>query len=118
MPNMSPVMPKYNDHIHYDKQGWQGNHLEQQVLEQRRFPQAPYNNTNVDNHINVNSPNFLHVSDSYSSKQAITQTTINPVLECDGSNKTSTILWLDPIEMVAENTGINPLKIGISKWKG
>ena len=28
------------------------------------------------------------------------------------------ILWLDHIEMVTENTGINPLKVGISKLRG
>ena len=76
MPNMFPVVPDFNDHIYYDNQGWQGNHFEWQVPEERRFPHPPYNNTNVDNHTNVNSPNILNVLDSYPSKQAITHTTL------------------------------------------
>ena len=110
-------MLDFNDHIYYNDQCWQGNCFEQQVPEQRMFPHAPYNNTNVGNHTNVNSPNFLNVLDSYSSKQAITQTTLNSIPEYDGSNKFATIPWLDHINMVAENTGIDPLKVGISKSK-
>ena len=116
-PNMSPVVPDFNNHIYYDNQGWQGNCFEWQVPEQR-FSHAPYNNTNVDNHTNVNSPNSLNVWDSYSSKQAITQTTLNSIPKYDWSNKVATILWLDHTEMVAENTDINLLKVGISKLKG
>ena len=118
MPNMSPVVPDFNDHIYYGSQGWQGNHFEWQVPEQRRFPHAPYNNVNVDNYTNVNSPNFLNLLDSYSSGQAIIQTTLNSIPEYDGSNKAATIPWSDHIEMVAENTGINPLEVGISKLQG
>ena len=118
MPNMSPVVPDYYDHVHYDNHGWQGNHFEWQVPEQRRFPHAPYNNTNIDNNTNVNSSNFSHVLGSFCSKQAITQTTLNSIPEYDGSNKAATIPWMDHIEMVAENTGINPLQEGFSKLKG
>ena len=112
MPNMSPVVPNYNDHYHYNSQSWQGNHFDQQVPEQRRFPQSLYNPTNV------NNPNFLHVLHGYSSKQTITQTTVNSIQEYDGSNMDATIPWLDPIEMVAGNTGLDPLEVGISKLKG
>ena len=118
MPNISPVVPDFNDHIYYDNQGWQGNHFEWQVPEQRRFPYAAYNNTNADNHTNVNSPNFLNLLDSYSSKLSITSTTLNSMPEYNGSNKAATILWLYHIDMVAENTGTNPLKVGIGKLKG
>ena len=111
-PNMSPVVPNQNDHIHYDNQGWQGNHFDWQVPKQRRFPQASYNPNNT------NNPTFLHVLDSYSSKQVITQTTLNVIPEYDGTDKAATLPWLDHIEMVAENTGIDPLKVGISKLKG
>ena len=83
-----------------------------QVPEQGRFPQAPYNPTNA------NNPNFLPVLDSYSSKQAIIQMTLNAILEHNGSNKAATIPWLDHVKMVAENTGIDPLKVGICKLKG
>ena len=78
-PNMSPVVPDYYDHVYYNNHGLQGNHFEWQVPEPRRFPKAPYNNTNVNNHTNVNSPSFLHVLGSFSSKQAITQTTLNSI---------------------------------------
>ena len=115
MPNMTSVVPNYNDGIHYNNQGWQGNQFEWQVPEQRRFSHAPCNNTNYNNHTNVNSTNSLHVLDSYSSKQAITQTTLNSIPEYDGSKKAATILWLDQIKMVAENTGIDPLEVGIGK---
>ena len=91
MPKMSPVVPNYNDHIHYDNQGWQGNHFDWQVPKQRWFPQASYNLTTA------NNPNFLHVLDSYSSKQAITQMTLNVMPEYDGSDKAATIPWLDHI---------------------
>ena len=109
MPNMLPVVPNYNDHIHYDNQGWKGNYFDWQVPEESRFPQVSYNPTN---------PNFLHVLDNYSSKQTITQMTLNVIPEYNGSDKAATILWLDHIEMVAENIGIDPLKVGISKLKG
>ena len=115
---MSLVVPDLNNCIYYDNQGWQGNCFEQQVPEQRRFPHAPYNNTNIDNHTDVNSPNFLNVLDSYSSKKAIIKTSLNSIPEYDGSYKAVTIPWLDHIEMVAENTGIDPLEVGIGKLKG
>ena len=44
--------------------------------------------------------------------------TLNAIPEYGGSDKAATILWLDHIEMVAENTDINPLKVGISKLNG
>ena len=56
--------------------------------------------------------------DSYSSKQAITQMTHNAIPEYNGSDKAATILWLDHIMILAENTGIDPLKVGISKLRG
>ena len=62
--NMSPVVPDYNNHRYYDNHGWQGSNFDRQVPEQRRFSNAVYSNTIVSN------PNFLHVLDSYSSKQA------------------------------------------------
>ena len=75
---------------------------------QRRFPWAHCNKTYGNSHTNVKSPDFLHVLGSFSSKQAIMQTTLNSIPEYDRSNKAATILWLDHIEMVA----------GISKLKG
>ena len=109
---MPPVVPNYNDGSHYNNQDWQSNHLDWQAPEQRRFSQSLYNPTYV------NNPNFLHVLDSHSSKQAITQITLNSIQEYNGSNTDATILWLDHIKMVAGNTGIDPLKVGISKLKG
>ena len=111
MPKMSPVVPSYYVYIHYNNQVCKGNHFDWQVPEQRSFPQAPYNPADG------NNPNFLHVLDSYSSTQAITETSLNAILEYNGSDKAATILWLDHIKMVAENTGIDNLKVGISKLK-
>ena len=76
------------------------------------FSHSAYNNTDV------NNPNFLHVLDSYSSKQALTQMTLNSIQEYDGTNKDATILWLDYIKILTEKTGIDPLEQGISKLKG
>ena len=80
--------------------------------EQRRFHNSTYSNTNV------NDPNFLHVLDSYSSKQVLTQMALNSIQEYNVTNKDATILWLDHMEMVGEKTGIDPLEVGIGKFKG
>ena len=93
---MSPKVPDYNNHRYYDNQDWQGSNFDRQVPEQRRFQNSTYSNTKV------NNSNFLHVLISYSSKQALTQMTLNSIQECDGSNKDATIPWLDHIDMVAE----------------
>ena len=108
---MSAIVPDYNNHRYYDNQGWQGSNFDRQVPEQRRFSNSTYNNSNV------NNPNFLHVFDSYSRKQTLTQMTLNVIQEYNGTNKYAMILWLDHIEMVAEKNGIDPLEVGISKLK-
>ena len=111
-PNMSPIMPNYSDLRYYDNHGWQDNNFDRrQVPEQRRFSCSSYNKTNV------NNTNILHVLDSYSSKQALSQMTLNSIQEYDGNNKDATILWLDHIEMIVEKTGLDPLEVGISKLK-
>ena len=110
MPNMSPVVPDFNDHIYYDNQGWQGNHFEWQIPEQRMYPHAPYNNTNVDNHTNVNSPNFLNVLDSFFSKQAITQTTLNSIPEYDGSNKAAISCGWTTLRWWQRTLALTPLR--------
>ena len=109
---MSPVVPHNNNHRYYDNQGWQGSNFERWVPEQRMFSHSAYNNTNV------NNPDYLHVLHSYSSKQALTQMTLNSIQEYDGTNKDAMILWLDHIEMVAHNTGTDTLEVRISKLKG
>ena len=47
----------------------------------------------------------------------MTQMTLNAILEYDGSDKAAAIPWLDHIEMVTENTGIDPFKI-VSNLQG
>ena len=74
----------------------------EQVPEQRRFSQSSYNN-------NVNNPNILYDLDAYSTKQALTQISLNSIQEYDGSNKDAMIPWLDHIKKVAEMYGIDPL---------
>ena len=44
--------------------------------------------------------------------------TLNSIHKYDGTNKDAMIQWLDHIEMVAEEIGIDPLEVGISKLKG
>ena len=100
-----------------ENQGWQGNYFEWQVPEQRRFPHGSYNNTNVDNHTNVNSPNFLNVLDSYSSKQAIPRQLLTPYLSMMEVPELLQSHGWDHIEMVAENTSVDPLEVSISKLK-
>ena len=43
---------------------------------------------------------------------------LNALQEYEGSDRESTIPWLDQVELVAERTGIDPLEGGISKLKG
>ena len=57
------------------------------------------------------TPNYLHALDSYSSKQALTQMTLNSIQEYDGTNKDAVNLWLDHIKMVAEKTVLDPLEV-------
>ena len=109
---MSQIVPDYKNCRYYDNQSWEVSNFDRQVPKQRRFSNCTYNNTNV------NNPNFLHVLDSYSIKQVLTQMTLNSIQEYDGTNKQATILWLDHTEMVAEKIGIDPLEVGISKLKG
>ena len=46
------------------------------------------------------------------------QSTLNALQEYDGSDGEATIPWLDKVELIAKNTGIDPLEIAISKLKG
>ena len=108
---MSPIVPDYNNHRHYDNQGWQSSNFDTQVPEQR-FSNSAYNNSNV------NNPNFLHVLDSYSSKQALTQMTLYSIQEYYETNKDASIPLLGYTEMVAEKTGIDTLEVAVSILKG
>ena len=110
---MSPIMPNCNgQHGYHKNQSWQDNNFDRrQVPEERRFSQSSYNN-------NENNPDFLYVLDGYSTKQALTQMSLNSIQEYDGRNKDAMIPWLDHIKMVVEKYGIDPLEVGISKLKG
>ena len=55
---------------------------------------------------------------SFSAKQSLAQSTPNAIQEFDGSDRESTLTWLDQVELVAERTGFDPLEVGISKLKG
>ena len=48
----------------------------------------------------------------------MTPSTLNALQEYNGSNIEATTPWLDQVELIAENTGIDPLEIAISKLKG
>ena len=76
--SISLIMPNYNrQHGYYSNQSWQGNNFDRrQVPEPRRFSQSSYNNY-------VNNPNLLYVLDGYSTKQALTQTSLNSIQRCN-----------------------------------
>ena len=80
---MSLIVSDYDGHHgYYDNQGWPWNNFDRrQVSEQRRFPHSSYNNTNV------NNPTL----DGYSTKQALTQTSLNSIQEYNGCNMDATI---------------------------
>ena len=40
---------------------------------------------------------------------------LNAIKEFDGSDKSSTISWLDQVEMVAETNSTDPVEVGVSK---
>ena len=42
---------------------------------------------------------------------------LDPIQEFNGNDETTTILWLDHVELVAERTGNDPVEVGISKLK-
>ena len=51
------------------------------------------------------------------SVQPLAQAAFGSIQEFDGNDKTSTIPWLDQVKLVAERTGNDPVKVGISKLK-
>ena len=53
-----------------------------------------------------------------SSVQLLAQAALRSIQEFDGNDKTATIPWLDQVRLVAERTGNDPVKVGISKLKG
>ena len=43
---------------------------------------------------------------------------LNTIKEFDGSDTSSTILWLDQVEMVADRNSADPAVVGVSKLVG
>ena len=62
--------------------------------------------------------NFLTILDSYSTWQALAQTSLSSLQEYDRSNKNITIQQFDHIKTAAEKTGMDPLEVRIIKLKG
>ena len=112
---MSPIVPNYNEQcLHYNNVGWQGNNYDgRQVCGQRRFSYFSQNSYNDSD--NTKNLTILY---SYSTRQALAQTSLNFVQEYNGNNKNMTIQWLYHIKMVVEKTGIDPLEVGIKKLNG
>ena len=52
------------------------------------------------------------------SVQPLVQVALRSSQEFDGNDKAATIHWLDQVKLVAEKTGNDPVKVGISKLKG
>ena len=92
---MSLVTQNYNgQHVHGGSQGGQIHSFDRrpefynrQVTDQRRFSQSWQNYDN--------NTNFLTALEGYSTRQAITQTSLNLIQEYDGSARETTILSLD-----------------------
>ena len=81
---------------------------------QHRCSRYSQSSQNIDNnHLSV-----LKALENYSTKQALTQSTLNSLQEYDRSDREATIPWLDQVELVGERTGLDPLEAGISKLKG
>ena len=51
-------------------------------------------------------------------RQQLATAALSAIKEFDGTNKSSTIPWLDQVELVAERNNTNPIEIGISKLVG
>ena len=43
---------------------------------------------------------------------------LDALQEYDGSDREATIPWLNQVDLIEENTGIDPLEVAISKLKG
>ena len=95
-------------HSNYDRRSQQYN---RQETDQRWYSQTSQ-------HVDNNNVNVLNALENYSTKQVLTQSMLNALQEYDRSDRKATIPWLDQVELVAERTGIDPLKVGISKLKG
>ena len=116
-PNISPVPLDYRQHRHYNSQGQHrynnydrsSQHYNRPEADHRRYSQA-LTNTNNDSTTVV-----LSALETFSAKQALVQSTLNAIQEFNGSNRESTISWLDQVELVA---GFDLLEVGISKLKG
>ena len=62
--------------------------------------------------------NLMSALEGYSSQQVLMQTMMNSIQEFNGTDRETTIPWLDHIKAIAKKTGFDPLEVGISKLKG
>ena len=51
-------------------------------------------------------------------RQPLVTAALNTIMEFDGADKSSTIPWLDQVEMVVERNSADPVEVGISKLVG
>ena len=118
--NMSPVPQHHHHHRQYDRQSQhrynhydkRSQHNGRQEQDERRYYNT-YQNTD-----NNSTTVVLNVLECFSAKQALAQSTLNPIQEFGGSNRETTIPWLDQVELLAERTDIHPLEVGIKYTKG
>ena len=86
----------------------------------RRYNTTPnqdrYNNTN--NSLVIEALEKISNNFDLINRQPLVTAALNAVKEFDGTNKSSTILWLDQVELVSKRSSINPVDIGISKLVG
>ena len=117
---MSMVPLDYRQHRHYNSQGHNrynnynrmSQHYNRPEADHRRYLQA-LSNTNNDSATVV-----INALESFSAKQVLAQFTLNAIQEFNGSDRETTLSWLDRMELVVERTGFDPLEVGISKLKG
>ena len=79
----------------------------------RRYSQALLNTNNDSTTVVLDALECF-----FSQACALAQSTLNGIQEYNGSDRESTISWLDQVELVAKRTGFDPLEVGISKLKG
>ena len=107
-PNMSPVSLDNIQHRNYNSQGHhrysnydgRSQHYNRPEADHRRHSQT------LPNVHNYHATVVINALESFSAKQVLAQSTLNAIQEFDGSNKESTLTWLDQLELVAERTGL------------
>ena len=86
----------------------------------RRYSTTPnqdrYNNT--DNSLVIEALEKISNNFKLINRQPFVTAALSTIKEFDGTDKSSTIPWLNQVDLVAEKSSTNPIEIGISKLVG